>query len=118
MRDEALVQNFALPIRKRQLTHAHGDPVPERLHVVDLLVDGEIVESRRWHPKRMRHAVSLPSLPGRLNRNRPCLGGTADKTRTHARRRVHPPSVSASAPNPSAFDHGTSSRCVALVMPT
>ena len=93
----------------------HGDPGPRATVVVDLLVDGESSNPGRWHPKRMRAMPSAcPHCPA-AQRNRPCLGGTADKIPpTHVdaftRPSVSPP------PDPSAFDHGTSSRCVALVI--
>ena len=45
---ESLLQDALLPLMKRHLIQAGCNVVPERLYVVDLILDRKIVESRRW----------------------------------------------------------------------
>jgi hypothetical protein len=44
---DALVEDFAVPIRNRNRLRCRRDPVPQRLQVVDLLVDRQLVETGR-----------------------------------------------------------------------
>jgi hypothetical protein len=48
MCSESLLQDALLPLMKRHLIQAGCNVVPERLYVVDLILDRKIVESRRW----------------------------------------------------------------------
>ena len=55
MRRKPFFENGLLPFLKWDLIDACGDAVPERLDIVDLVVDGKIVESWRRQRQRMRH---------------------------------------------------------------
>jgi hypothetical protein len=55
MRRQPLFQELPLPVGERYLIHARGDVVPERLDVSDLLVDRELVETRRGEGQRGTH---------------------------------------------------------------
>ncbi len=50
MRRKSLRENSSLPLVQRHLPDAGGDVVPQCLDVVDLILDGEIVEAlgRQW----------------------------------------------------------------------
>jgi hypothetical protein len=48
MRGESLVKQDPLPFMKGNLIDVGGDPVPQRLHVVDLVLNCQPVESRWW----------------------------------------------------------------------
>ena len=66
---QALPDDFPVPVRNRNRLRAGGDSLPERLQIVDLLVDREVVKSRRWKmergwPYRRRTAaISIALLP-------------------------------------------------------
>ena len=55
MRRKPFFENGLLPLVKRYLIDTRGDAIPERLDVIDLLVDGKIVESLRRQAERLRH---------------------------------------------------------------
>jgi hypothetical protein len=55
MSSQPLLQDPALPLVQRDLVCRCGDTVPQRLHVVDLLLDGQLVEPRRGHRERLAH---------------------------------------------------------------
>jgi len=65
---EALVKDFAVPIRNRNRLRCGRDAVPQRLQVVDLLVDRQLVETGRregngfWHGSTSSRMMS-PSIP-------------------------------------------------------
>jgi hypothetical protein len=44
----ALLIFLAVPVSHRNVTVRCGDPVPQRLHVVDLFLDREFVKSGEW----------------------------------------------------------------------
>ncbi len=46
---EARFQELALPVRERHLLDARRDVVPQRLDVVDLLIDGQLIETGGRH---------------------------------------------------------------------
>ncbi len=50
VRCKPFLKNGLLPFVKRYLIYAGGDVIPKRLHVVDLIFNGKIVESwrRQW----------------------------------------------------------------------
>jgi hypothetical protein len=43
---DSLFEHLAMPIGYRNLFRPGSDPIPERLNVIDLLVDRELIESR------------------------------------------------------------------------
>ena len=47
---QAFVEDFTVPIRNRNRVGAGCDSIPQRLHVVDLLFDRQVVEAgrRQW----------------------------------------------------------------------
>jgi len=47
MSREALGEQLLLPVLKRDLIRIGRDPVPQGLHVVDLLLNGQVVEAWR-----------------------------------------------------------------------
>jgi hypothetical protein len=59
------LENGLLPFVKRYLIHTRGDVIPEGLNVIDLLIDGEIVESWRRQRQGMRHGsdYSIGTVP-------------------------------------------------------
>lgn len=44
---QAFLEDLSLPFLKWQLPRLDSDPVPQALHVVDLLLDGQLVKPRR-----------------------------------------------------------------------
>ena len=61
MLGQTLVQKSLLPILQRNLTGRCGDAVPERLHVVDLILDRQRVEP--WRRQRLRHSRKYTTRP-------------------------------------------------------
>ncbi len=57
MSSKPLFQELSLPLVQGYLVGIGRDPVPERLYVVDLVVDGKVVEPRGRHTERLRHFV-------------------------------------------------------------
>ncbi len=62
-----LLEFAQVPVRHWHTIGIRGDPVPQRLHVRDLLVDGKVVEVR-WrraslvsHDRESYHSVSMSS---------------------------------------------------------
>jgi hypothetical protein len=56
---EAFVQDLLVPVRYGDLIRCRSDAFPQRLHVIDLLVDRELVQSRRRDGNRLG-SVSRP----------------------------------------------------------
>lgn len=52
---QAFVQHCSVPIRYRHLLGCCSNAFPQQLHVIDLLFDRELVESRRWDGNRLGH---------------------------------------------------------------
>ena len=55
MRRKPFFENDVLPFMKWNLIDACGDAIPKRLDIIDLVVDGKIVESWRRQWQRTRH---------------------------------------------------------------
>jgi hypothetical protein len=55
VRRQALANDFPMPLRHRNLLRGRSNPVPERLHEINLFVDREIVESWRRSGAYFRH---------------------------------------------------------------
>lgn len=52
---QVFVQNFAVPFGDRYLLGNGCDSVPQQLHLLDLLVDREAIESERWKRNGIGH---------------------------------------------------------------
>src|ERR1700730_15332492 len=52
---QPLVEDLAMPFRDRNCLGTCCDSVPQRLQIVDLLVDRQVVETRRRQRDRFRH---------------------------------------------------------------
>jgi hypothetical protein len=52
---QPFVEDFAVPFRDRNAFGRGRDSVPERLQVIDLLVDLQIVEAGRWQRHKLGH---------------------------------------------------------------
>jgi hypothetical protein len=61
MSGKPFLQHCFLPLMKRHAVNASGNVVPQRLHIVDLIFDRELVESRRQR-QRMSH-IPIYSRP-------------------------------------------------------
>jgi hypothetical protein len=59
VRCESLPNEFEVPVRTRHRLLIASNAGPERLHVVDLLRDREIIETRRRHRERLTHEPSV-----------------------------------------------------------
>ena len=59
-----LFQEGLLPLLKRHLVRARRDPVPQRLHVLDLVLDEQGVKSWRRQGQRMWHVPDYTTRPG------------------------------------------------------
>ncbi len=68
MRRKPFLEDGLLPFVKRYLIHTRGDVIPERLNVVDLLIDGQVVESWRRQRQRMRHESDYSTGTGASSR--------------------------------------------------
>ncbi len=60
MLGKSLLENLAVPRRHRNPIFVGGDPIPEGLHVVDLLVHGQVVEASGRILERVRHDDNVP----------------------------------------------------------
>ena len=67
---ETLVNQFLLPIGNRNVLRPRGDPIPQILHVIDLLIHRQTVESRWRYPNALCHinppAFSISVSPSRV----------------------------------------------------
>jgi len=52
---QPLIQKLSLPIRQRSLLDVARDAIPQALHVLDLLIDTQVVESGRGKRQRLGH---------------------------------------------------------------
>jgi hypothetical protein len=74
MRSESLLQDAQLPFMKRHLIQTGCNVVPERLYVVDLILDRKIVESRRWQWHWVGHHCEYTTALKKLASNREHIG--------------------------------------------
>lgn len=94
MGGHSLPEDPTLPLRQRDLVGSGCDAVPQRLHVVDLLRDGQIVEPRRWHRQGASHGQANLASQGGICRDlgseQPSLTPPAPEARPFGRlRRMH-----------------------------
>ena len=64
MGQKPFVQEGLLPLLKWHMVHASRDPIPQRLYVLDLFVDGQCVKSWRRQRQRMWHVPDYTTSPG------------------------------------------------------
>jgi hypothetical protein len=53
---EALIEDRLLPVGNRNAIGTRRDPVPQCLHVVDLIFDRQVIEAWRRNSERLRHS--------------------------------------------------------------
>jgi hypothetical protein len=61
IRLQALANDFPVPLRHRNLLRGRSNPVPERLHKIDLLIDREIVKPWRRSGAYLGHGKTPTS---------------------------------------------------------
>ena len=68
---QSLTEHFPMPIRNRNLGLVGSDSIPQRLDVVDLFLDGHVVESGRRErcssTHRIERTMGTPPLPYGVN---------------------------------------------------
>ncbi len=91
MRRKPLFQEGLLPLLKRHLVHANRDPVPQRLYILDLFVDGQGVKPWRRQGQRMWHVPDYTTRAGAVSTGVPQkIGGrisSAQRLRVPRRRK-------------------------------
>lgn len=76
MSREALGEQLLLPVLEGKLIRVGRDPVPQRLHIVDLILDGQIIET--WRRQGQRHGHTSKDYHGERHSIRRPVYSTAN----------------------------------------